>query len=280
MQVDLRTAGHLTYDAVVEPCRGEGYALATAPDASTAPRTLAMSTAAHVPQCYSIRTKGCTDPPLPNQEIVLEYTDPLGNPVYHTVTTDEHGCFEDFLVDAQGGIWQVDAEFPGNECVGPIDPPAEVVVVPPGRGKPVGRLGYSFHLGMSFPTGSFSENYDPGPSLTLDLEYPLRDNLSALGLIGFHYFHGVEQDLSWTNLSLNVRSYFPLLNWRWYAGGGVGLYMPNHGTNEFGINLGTGLNFPIQPGLSLDVGADYHLVDPSGNRQGFGDMKMGLIFRF
>jgi opacity protein-like surface antigen len=155
-----------------------------------------------------------------------------------------------------------------------------VVVVPPVPPKPVRGLDYSFHLGMNFPAGKFSEEYDPGPSLTFDVEYSLRDNLSILGLLGFHYFHSNENDLSWTNLSLNARFYFPLVGWRWYVSGGPGSYMPNNGSRKFGMNLGTGLNFPIQPNLSLDVGADYHLVDPSGDRRVFFDVKMGLVFKF
>jgi hypothetical protein len=47
--------------------------------------------------------------------------------VYHTVITDENGCFEDFLVTAEDGNWTVQAEYPGDECRGPVTTDVEVV---------------------------------------------------------------------------------------------------------------------------------------------------------
>jgi len=146
--------------------------------------------------------------------------------------------------------------------------------------EPLPRLWYSFHLGVNFPLGSFSKNFDPGPSLALNFEYRLKDNLSILGLLGFHYFHGEDKDLYWENLSINAKIYFPLSGWRWYINGGAGIYFPNTGANNTGINLGIGLNFLIDPRLSLDIGADCHLVDPGGNNRFFMDLNMGIIFRF
>jgi hypothetical protein len=80
--------------------------------------------------CAIITAQGCTDPPRPNEEIIVKYIDPSGNPVYHTVVTDAAGCFEDFYVVVEGGPWEVTAEYTGNDCdgavvVGPVD-----VVVP------------------------------------------------------------------------------------------------------------------------------------------------------
>ena len=63
--------------------------------------------------------KGCTNPPQPNQQIILKYVDPLGNVTFHTVTTDANGCYEDFLVSVTGGTWQVTAEYPGSKCEAP-----------------------------------------------------------------------------------------------------------------------------------------------------------------
>lgn len=71
-------------------------------------------------RCGRITANGCIEPPVESQEIILKYTDPLGNVTYRTVKTDENGCFEDFLVHATGGTWAVSAEFPGNDCHGPI----------------------------------------------------------------------------------------------------------------------------------------------------------------
>lgn len=69
--------------------------------------------------CGHIVINGCMKPPIPGQEIILKYVDPLGNVTFHTVKTDENGCFEDFLVSIDGGTWQVSAEYPGSRCDAP-----------------------------------------------------------------------------------------------------------------------------------------------------------------
>ena len=104
--------------------------------------------------------------------------------------------------------------------------------------------------------------------------------MSVLGLFGFHYFHGKDSDLDWRNLSVNAKMYFPLLGWYWYINGGVGMYSPNIGSDKTGLNVGVGLNFPVDPRLSLDIGVDYHVIDPGGTKQYFIDAKLGIIFRF
>jgi hypothetical protein len=70
-------------------------------------------------RCGRMVVRGCMEPPIAGQEIILKYVDPLGNVTYRTVTTDEDGCFEDLFVSVTGGTWQVSAEYPGGECDGP-----------------------------------------------------------------------------------------------------------------------------------------------------------------
>lgn len=69
--------------------------------------------------CVRIGSKGCLEPPIAGVEVILKYVDPFGNVTYRTVVTDANGCFEDFLVSATPGTWQVDAEFSGDKCNGP-----------------------------------------------------------------------------------------------------------------------------------------------------------------
>ena len=71
--------------------------------------------------CGRITAKGCTQPPVKGQEIIVKYVDPLGNVTYHTVTTDANGCFEDIFQSVTGGTWQVTAEYPGGKCEGPTE---------------------------------------------------------------------------------------------------------------------------------------------------------------
>jgi hypothetical protein len=56
-------------------------------------------------RCDRIVGRGCTNPAIPGQEIILRYVDPLGQTTYRTVTTDENGCFEDIFVSITGGTW-------------------------------------------------------------------------------------------------------------------------------------------------------------------------------
>jgi Mg-chelatase subunit ChlD len=159
---------------------------------------------------------------------------------------------------------------------------------PPGRGanffsREGKGLWYSFHLGYGFPRGSFKREYNSGPSLTFDLEYEVRSNLSLYGMLGYHYFRSKTAGIkgfSYTNLSLNLRAYFPVSSWRGYVQVGPGAYFPNSGSTKLGLNVGAGLDFPIQPKLSLELGVDLHYVDPSGVSRVFIDPKLGIKFRF
>lgn len=70
-------------------------------------------------RCGRMVVQGCLEPPMPGQEIILKYVEPLGNVTYRTVKTDANGCFEDFFVSVTGGTWQVSAEYPGGKCEAP-----------------------------------------------------------------------------------------------------------------------------------------------------------------
>ena len=144
-------------------------------------------------------------------------------------------------------------------------------------------LWLSFHLGHNFPLGSFRKTYNSGPSVTADLEYQFRRNLSLYGMLGYHYFNdkdNIGPDLTYTNLSLNLRAYFPVSSWRGFVQGGPGFYHPNFGPNKFGFNIGTGLDFPINPKLEIELGTDLHFIDPGGRNRVFVDPKLGIKFRF
>jgi hypothetical protein len=273
VKVDLRKQTLLTLDAGVGDCRRNDN-----------PATGVTAAVNDKESCSRITVSGCTNPKLPNQQIIVKFIDPDGNPVYHTVMTDANGCFEDFLVTVKPGNWKVEAEYEGDECQGPATTDPGTVFVPPGVFQDPGRnkLWLSFHLGMNFPLGSFNKTHDPGPSLTLNAEYPFRDNLSAVGYLGFHYFHGERDNpnLYYTNLSLNLKQYFPVSSFRGYVEAGPGIYFPKTGPSKFGFNVGTGLSFNIQPKFKFEVGPDFHFVDPGGHKRVFVDARMGVAFRF
>lgn len=118
VQVDLRRPTLLTLDVGAERCRDEDYEQLY--EEQIDPDKVQR-------RCGRIIARGCTDPPLPGQEIIVKFTDPLGNPVFHTVVTNEYGCFEDFLVTVTGGNWKVTAEYEGGECEGSITAGPETI---------------------------------------------------------------------------------------------------------------------------------------------------------
>jgi hypothetical protein len=91
-------------------------------------------------RCARITATGCTDPPRPHEEIIVRFTRPDGTVEYQTVVTDEHGCFETFLVTVDEGEWKVDAEYPGSKCDGPArSRPRKVGSRPCGCGEKEGE---------------------------------------------------------------------------------------------------------------------------------------------
>lgn len=232
------------------------------------------------------RVSGCTIPAQANTEIAIQLEGPGGQTTVVFVTTDAAGCFNTVVTFPFPGEWRVRTYFRGSKCNAPTESDPTSVQVPPGGGgfNPLARgLWYSFHLGHNFPLGSFRKTYNSGPSVTADLEYAFNDRLSLYWMLGYHYFNGKTPgvtDLSYTNLSLNLRSYFPAGAWRGYVQAGPGVYNPNFGPTKGGFNVGAGLNFPIQPKLVLELGTDFHFVDPGGANRAFVDPKLGIKFRF
>lgn len=144
-------------------------------------------------------------------------------------------------------------------------------------------LWFSFHLGHNFPLGSFRREFNSGPSITGDVEYQFNRRASVYGMLGYHYFNdkdNIGPDLNYTNVSLNLRGYFPVSTWQGYVQAGPGLYHPNIGPNKFGFNVGTGLDFPINSRLAIELGTDLHVVNPGGLNRVFIDPKLGIKFRF
>ncbi len=274
-QVNLKKSTDLTVNTTYGSCgkRTVGVASSVGP-------TGAATTGG---QCQVLTTQGCTNPPRPFEHITLTYTGPDGKPIYHDVVTDKNGCFEDFVVNPQGGPWSVQTEYPGGVCTARTDGGTQTVFVPPFGGQlppPRGGLWYSFHLGLNSPLGEFKKAFDPGPSMTLDAEYPIRENLSLNAMFGLHVFGGNPNTFYYRNFSVDAKAYFPLTWTRLYVQAGPGAYLPKIGPNVFGFNVGTGLSFPVLPKLKIEVGPDLHVVDPSGQKRIFIDAKMGVVFHF
>ena len=69
--------------------------------------------------------------------------------------------------------------------------------------------------------------------------------------------------------------FFP---WSVYAEGGPGLYITKNGTDDFGANVGFGINYEANSILNFEIGADYHYI--GGNNDQFIQNHAGAIVRF
>jgi hypothetical protein len=201
-----------------------------------------------------------------------------------------------FIQTAESGSYRFFFHALGRNGRGEVAPREEtryLTLAPLGRpnddpNDPDGKVGgrapwFSFHLGHSFPVGSFRKEFDAGPSLTVDTELPISRRLSVYGMFGYHYFHAKlagDPNLSIKNLSLNLRAYFPVGSWQGFVQAGPGAYFQSPGATQFGYNVGAGLDFPILPKLSLELGADQHHVSPGERGRLFFDPKLGIKFRF
>lgn len=108
-QINLKKSAKLKAKTTYGPCvDGEDYPFEPPPGGEI---------------CSVITSSGCTDPPLPNQHVYLEYTGPDGETIYRDILTDANGCYEDFLVNPRPGDWGVQAIYPGDDCNGPDAPP-------------------------------------------------------------------------------------------------------------------------------------------------------------
>jgi hypothetical protein len=170
--------------------------------------------------------------------------------------------------------FMIDGQFVGGMSYNLILLP-EVEVVRPGR-----PWAFSLHTGWAIPTGDFDKYFDPGLNLILDVHYRLMPRIVFVGMFGYNRFKEIGDDsFYWLNFSGNLRYYFtPGGPYRFYVGGGPGLYVPETGDNKFGLNGGFGLNYDIRPGLTAEIGGDYHYLFDSDVE--FFHIHAGLIFRF
>lgn len=233
--------------------------------------------------CQQIAAQGCTTPPRPYEHLTLEYTGPDGQPVFHDVVTDAHGCFEDFLVGARGGLWTATATYEGGVCTTASESPTiSVVLLPPVKPQAGFIPWFSLHLGMGFPLGSFADGWRPGSALIVDLEEPVGERFALELLGGYHQFHAITgPPLAYRSLALDAKLYFPLGIWRGFAAAGPVFHWPDSGATSWGLTASAGLQFPLHTHFSWEIAADLHAIDPtSTSPRLFLDTRTGVVFRF
>lgn len=147
------------------------------------------------------------------------------------------------------------------------------------------RWGLSLHAGASFPHGSFSSIFNPGPNVAVDLEYRLTPIFSLEGIYGFHRFNGATigpftfGDLNVHQISLNGKVYGTSSPVRPFFNFGGGAYNFSPGTHG-GLNVGAGLQFDVTPNFAVEGVYNFHNVFTSGANTRFSGVQGGVRFRF
>jgi hypothetical protein len=281
LQINLRSLTTLTSTTTAVPC--ERQSISKAGYSSS--------------RCYTLTTTGCTNPVRANEDIIIRYEDPMGNPVYRTVRTDAFGCYSDTYVVASGGEWKVTVTYPGSDCGGSsVSGPRSVVVpLPPSGGGQTGsggkdttkrQLWISAHAGSTHPLGSLNTDADANIYAMVDITYSVRTNLNLQLLLGLAQMTGSTStgiNPRFTHLSINAQLILPrAFDMKPYLRAGFGNYWNVNGSNSFGGNIGIGGMTTIGNQLKFCPGIDLHLpglFSSKDKKVNFITAHLGFMFR-
>lgn len=138
------------------------------------------------------------------------------------------------------------------------------------------------HGGAGFPISKLRHGHNAGINFNGNIAYHLTPTFSFVGLFGYNYFRSsssLSSNSLWWNISFNVRSEIVKNPLRFYMNAGVGLYIDKNGDIKNGVNIGTGTAYSWLPNFSIEIGADFHLVNTLGNDSTFLVTHAGLIYK-
>ncbi|HLP48273.1 MAG TPA: choice-of-anchor X domain-containing protein, partial [Candidatus Kapabacteria bacterium] len=138
------------------------------------------------------------------------------------------------------------------------------------------------HGGVGFPISNSKRRHSAGINYCGNIGYRLTPTFSLVGLVGYNYFSSsssLSSDGRWWNISANLRSEIVKNPLRFYINAGAGLYISKSGVLKSGVNVGTGAAYSWRSNYSIELGADFHLVDSLGNDSTFLVTHAGLIYR-
>lgn len=137
-------------------------------------------------------------------------------------------------------------------------------------------------VGINAPHSSFSNVADSDVSYKIGIEYFYKANLTFEGVLGSHSFEnkGLGSDLDIIQLSLNVRQYYTPAYVRPFINAGLGMYKLDPGDDEFGYNIGAGIQYDFTPRLSLEAAYNYHAINASNIDPQFSTLQIGTRYLF
>lgn len=123
----------------------------------------------------------------------------------------------------------------------------------------------------------YDEIYENRLSLGADVEFPLNRNFSLLLMGGYHSYKSMSgADLRMIDASLNGKFYLGRGFVRFFVNGGGGYYWFSPGENDFGFNLGGGLQLRLGKHLALELGYNLHNVFKPGRDMRFSFLRTGI----
>lgn len=150
---------------------------------------------------------------------------------------------------------------------------------------PVSRWALSLHYGLSFPQQDFKDLYkDDAQTFVVDLDYYFKGSPWMLSLLfGHNRFEGKSSaipDNALVSLNLAVRYQF---NYRGalspFIEAGPSYYIFENTDDEFGANVGIGIDYRVSPKVSFEFASAYHFIFAGQDFQ-FIQTRAGVLYHF
>jgi hypothetical protein len=141
----------------------------------------------------------------------------------------------------------------------------------------------SLHAGWVDPHGVLSGVARNGSTINLDYVYPFRTRWAWDIRLGHSTFDGQtgQPDTKLTTLSADIRyTLNPAATTHVFVNAGLGMYHFDPGSVEGGVNLGVGLNFPIDSRFALEATYNDHSTFTSSPTLRFSQFQIGLLVSF
>ncbi len=153
-----------------------------------------------------------------------------------------------------------------------------------GCNEPPGfKRGLSIHAGVAIPSGVLNSTTGPGPTINVDITFPIIPQVAWDARVGYSRFNGTggAGNVSIWNLSSNIK-WIPTLAlpWAFVNGGLGGYYIDATSAWEFGYNLGLGIGQPVGSDLTFEVTGNYHSTVTGTPDFRFWKLQIGLIWHF
>ncbi len=141
----------------------------------------------------------------------------------------------------------------------------------------------SLHAGLVHPYGALNTIADVGPTVTLDFLYRFTAHWGVDLRLGFSNFDGSagHSDTNLYTVGTNLKyTLNPTSPVRIFLNGGGGLYVFDPGDVEAGVNIGLGLNIPINRRFSFEATYNYHNALTASETLHFDQFQLGVLASF